>query len=58
MRALEALRYPEVWKKIVKNAMNQDFSWDRVAEHYVKAYDRAVKLKRQVKITSPRPEEL
>lgn len=58
MRALEALRYPEIWKKIVKNAMAQDFSWDRVAERYVKAYDRAIKLKKQIEMVTSRPEEL
>jgi starch synthase len=47
MRALEALRYPVVWRKLVKNAMKRDFSWDRSAEQYVGAYKRAIELKNQ-----------
>lgn len=58
MRALEALRYKEIWKKIVKNAMSQDFSWDKVGVKYVESYDRAIKLKKQVRSSTPHPDEL
>lgn len=33
-RALSLYRQPEVWEKIVANAMNCDFSWDKSAQQY------------------------
>lgn len=41
-RALKAFKKPEVWKKIVENGMNEDFSWKRSAESYLNVYNNAV----------------
>ncbi|MFH0953657.1 MAG: glycogen synthase GlgA [Verrucomicrobiota bacterium] len=37
-RALEMFKHPEVWTGIMLRAMQQDFSWDRVAEEYLLLY--------------------
>jgi len=36
---------PKRWKKIVNNALNCDFSWDRSAKKYQKLYEAAVNKK-------------
>ncbi len=36
--AMEIYKNKTEWKKLVKNAMNADFSWDLSAEKYVEAY--------------------
>jgi starch synthase len=33
---------PSQWKKMVRSAMKEDFSWDRSAEKYVKLYEKAL----------------
>ncbi|HIP53553.1 MAG TPA: glycogen synthase GlgA [Chromatiales bacterium] len=33
---------PEEWKKVMRNGMQQDFSWTRSAEHYLDLYRRAI----------------
>ncbi len=38
MRALSLYSDRRLWQKIVKNAMECDFSWRRSAEHYLKLY--------------------
>ncbi len=35
--------YPDVWKKIMKNGMTADFSWDKSAKEYVKLYKKILK---------------
>jgi starch synthase len=42
VRALETYKNKEVWKKIVKRAMEQDFSWDKAAGKYIDLYKRAL----------------
>ncbi|HOJ12700.1 MAG TPA: glycogen synthase GlgA [Clostridiales bacterium] len=37
---------PEEWRKLVKRALEQDFSWRRSAEKYVKLYNAAIKRKK------------
>lgn len=44
VRALEAYRNKEVWRKIVKKGMEQDFSWDKSAKQYRELYHRAITL--------------
>lgn len=41
VRALETYKNPEAWKKIVKRAMEQDFSWDKTAKKYLELYHRS-----------------
>ena len=45
MRALKAYRNKERWRKIVRNGMNSDFSWQRSAAKYEELYRRGVAKK-------------
>ncbi len=40
-QALAVYRQPARWRKLQKNGMARDFSWERSARDYVDAYDRA-----------------
>ncbi len=40
-RALALYRQPRLWKKVIFNAMQQDFSWRRSARQYLALYQRA-----------------
>jgi starch synthase len=42
-RALEVYRDGNKWKRLMRNGMKQDFSWERSAEEYVKVYRKAMK---------------
>ncbi|KKS32570.1 MAG: Glycogen synthase [Candidatus Amesbacteria bacterium GW2011_GWA2_42_12] len=42
VRGLETYKAPNVWKKIIKRAMEQDFSWDKSAKKYLDLYRRAI----------------
>jgi len=39
-RALELFKQPKVWKKIMKNGMKQDYSWNSSAKKYYKLYEK------------------
>jgi starch synthase len=39
--ALDVFRNPPVWRRIQREGMTQDFSWDASARRYVKVYERA-----------------
>ena len=39
-KALEAFSDKKEWKKLVQNAMQQDFSWERSAKRYVELYKK------------------
>ena len=39
---------PEKWQRAVVRAMSQEFGWDKAAREYVKMYERAVSVKRQL----------
>ncbi len=41
-RALEAYRKPATWKKLMRNGMNQDYSWGASAAQYARLYDSLV----------------
>jgi len=41
IRALETYKNKPVWKKIIKRAMDQDFSWDKSAKKYIDLYRRS-----------------
>lgn len=41
VRAMETYKNPELWRKIVKRAMDQDFSWDKTAKKYLDLYQRS-----------------
>lgn len=42
VRAIETYRNEPAWHQVVKQAMQQDFSWDKTAKEYMDLYDRAV----------------
>ncbi len=39
-KALRLFRHKETWRRLMKNAMRADFSWDRSADRYIELYDR------------------
>jgi len=45
--ALQAYKDQTSWRKLMKNGMAKDFSWQRESKEYVKVYERAVKLRRR-----------
>lgn len=45
VRASETYRNQDVWREIQKNAMNADFSWDRIAVEYEDLYNKAMLFK-------------
>ncbi|HEY8477591.1 MAG TPA: glycogen synthase GlgA [Chloroflexota bacterium] len=47
VRALETLRYPDVWRRIQRNGMSCDFSWTRSAQQYERVYHEALAARRQ-----------
>lgn len=52
-RALMVYQQPKKWKKLVRNCMRQDFSWDKAAHHYEDVYSRAIEFRRQQLKKSP-----
>lgn len=41
--AVGTFAHPTVWKKIIKNAMMQDYSWDTQIKEYIKLYTAIIK---------------
>ncbi len=37
---------PELWQKLMRNAMSADYSWDRAAKEYLQIYEGAPSLRR------------
>jgi starch synthase len=46
-RALEMFENHPAWRRIQKAGMREDFSWDKSAREYVKAYERAAERRAQ-----------
>ncbi|MGH7298819.1 MAG: glycogen synthase GlgA [Candidatus Rokuibacteriota bacterium] len=44
-RAASTYRQPSLWKALVRNAMDEDFSWDASAREYVTLYRKALKAR-------------
>jgi starch synthase len=42
---------PQHMQRMIQRAMQQDFSWDRSAQQYLRAYERALANKRRVIVT-------
>jgi starch synthase len=38
--ALDLYREKALWRRLVQNAMAQDFSWSTQVQHYVEAYEQ------------------
>ena len=47
-RACEAYAQPEVWTRIVRTGMSQDWSWARSAKQYVALYQQITSRSRQL----------
>lgn len=45
-RALMVYRQPKLWKRLIRNCMRQDFSWEKVAEQYEDVYLRAIDFRK------------
>lgn len=59
IRALEVYNNKEVWEKLVRRCMEQNFSWEVSAAKYVELYNKAIRL-RHLSLVSQgqaRPEE-
>lgn len=41
-RAIDLFEYSKTWKRIIKNGMKADFSWDRSAQRYMELYRSVV----------------
>ncbi|MBD3223427.1 MAG: glycogen synthase GlgA [Caldithrix sp.] len=40
--AINTFKYPEIWKKIMKQAMNKDFSWQKQIKHYENLFESII----------------
>jgi starch synthase len=47
-RAVNVYRQPELWAKLVQNAMKKNYSWERSAQRYVELYEHAIANRRGV----------
>ena len=47
VRALEVYKDKEAWEKIIRRAMQQDFSWNRTAKEYLNLYLKAIKIRKE-----------
>ena len=52
IRGLEVYNNKEVWEKLVRRCMEQDFSWEASAARYVDLYYKAIRLRRQELIST------
>ena len=41
--ALSVYRRPKLWRRLVSNAMGEDFSWDRQSGRYIDVYNWLVR---------------
>ncbi|MCL5432387.1 MAG: glycogen synthase [Patescibacteria group bacterium] len=53
VRALETYRNRDDWKRLVKRTMEQDFSWNQVAQKYVDLYRRATDFRKEALSLNP-----
>jgi starch synthase len=53
VRSLETYRNSAVWGKIIRQAMQQDFSWDQTARKYLDLYHRALKFRKDSLAQNP-----
>ncbi|HYE82939.1 MAG TPA: glycogen synthase GlgA [Clostridia bacterium] len=44
-RAISVYRQKDVWKTVIKNGMQQDFSWNKSAREYMELYERVLAAK-------------
>lgn len=41
-RAIDLFHQPNIWRKIQRNGMTQDFSWEHSAQKYIELYHKAI----------------
>jgi len=41
-RAISFYKNKDIWEKIVKSGMKQDFSWSKSAKEYMELYEKMV----------------
>ncbi len=47
VRALEVYKIKDVWRRLVKRCLEQDFSWEVSAARYAELYQKAIRLRSQ-----------
>ncbi len=45
-RALEVYKNKKAWMQLMKNAMEESFTWEKSAQKYVELYDKALAKRR------------
>ncbi len=55
IEALTIYKQEENWKKLVKNCLESDFSWDYAAEEYQKWYQKITEERRRATSSTPHP---
>ena len=45
-RAVKYFNQKDIWMKIQKNGMSQDFSWDHSAKEYISLYEKAIEKRK------------
>lgn len=53
VRALETYKNQKIWKKIVRQAMREDFSWEHTANEYSDLYQRAIEIRKESQENNP-----
>lgn len=55
IEALTIYKQPQLWKKLVHNAMSYDFSWKYSAAHYEELYKNVLEVRRRATSLTPHP---
>ena len=42
-KAVDCFRVPKTWRRLMRNGMREDFSWDRSAQKYIELYRSIIK---------------
>lgn len=53
VRALETYKNKTAWQRIIRRAMQQDFSWNNVAQKYLDLYLRSIKFHKESLLPNP-----
>jgi len=48
VRALETYKYKNVWQKLIKNGMEQSFSWEIPAKKYISLFRKAIRINKNI----------
>ncbi len=53
VRALEIYKQPKMWRRIQRQALQSDYSWEKSAEKYTDLHERAVDFRREKLSSKP-----